>query len=446
MSVTASMQQGNRMSIAGTANYIAPEMLRTRGDGGYSFNIDVWSLGMTVVEMLTAAAPFEDFTNQFAIMFQIAQLEAPPEIPKFVGEDTRSFLLACLQPDPARRPNAQELLGHAFINRSAASERRNQQQQQQTVPQLQRSKVEEQRTNIASGFVRSIRRITREESESYTRSKQVQPQIYVMSDKDGGDDISSFLKQKMHGERESAQILQKEVEEWQKQNQRRDQPLHEQYEEKKSFLGKLLRWDVNKEKRKKKYSEKDLESKADRLAQELANLRARSGLEISLAAHDGAAKKQRSGKVQVSPSTHAPPTWKEVRSLDKATIVWKAIARFHVGNDYHGTNQVKGSLLHSWTVYVRQPDAQAITLKSVRFMFWPLPESEATVVVKSDPFEVSKSSSHAFDVEISIDVSDQVFMVKHFLCLTISGGWSDDSCSTADNAFPVSFHILCIPP
>eukprot|EP00960_Hanusia_phi_P029045 747745-Hanusia_phi.AAC.2 len=195
-----------------------------------------------------------------------------------------------------------------------------------------------------------------------------------MSDKDKNE-IRSFLKKKMHGERESAQILQKEVEEWQKFNQRKEGVLHEQYEEKKSFLGKLLRWDNNKEKRKKKDSEKirqleislghltekqesikqaggsaqliaDLSSKAERLAQELANLRARlsisgrlslsqvrCGLEVSLQNQEAAVKKQRSIRLQISPRHPASAAGRE-DEISKAELVPSSCLR--KGGSHHG--------------------------------------------------------------------------------------------------------------
>jgi serine/threonine protein kinase len=64
--------------MSGTPNYMAPEMLKSVGDGSYSHNVDIWSLGITVLEMLTAERPFDELTNQFAIMFAIAKLDAPP--------------------------------------------------------------------------------------------------------------------------------------------------------------------------------------------------------------------------------------------------------------------------------------------------------------------------------------------------------------------------------
>ena len=113
--MSASISSQQQFGFAGTPNYIAPEMLRSRGPGGYSFNIDVWSLGMTVIEMLTASMPFEEFTNPFAVMFQIAKLEEPPVIPEYFSEDTKSFLHTCLDPNPDTRPQAKSIMNHPFV-------------------------------------------------------------------------------------------------------------------------------------------------------------------------------------------------------------------------------------------------------------------------------------------------------------------------------------------
>jgi serine/threonine protein kinase len=45
--------------VVGTANYIAPEVVRARTAADYTFNVDVWSLGISAIEMLTGEMPFQ---------------------------------------------------------------------------------------------------------------------------------------------------------------------------------------------------------------------------------------------------------------------------------------------------------------------------------------------------------------------------------------------------
>jgi serine/threonine protein kinase len=47
-----------RKSICGTPNYMAPEIFTNRD--GYSFEVDVWSLGVIAFLLLCGRMPFED--------------------------------------------------------------------------------------------------------------------------------------------------------------------------------------------------------------------------------------------------------------------------------------------------------------------------------------------------------------------------------------------------
>jgi serine/threonine protein kinase len=47
----------------------------------YTFNADIWSLGISLIEMATAKTPFNDFSNPCALMFHIGRLHAPPPLP-----------------------------------------------------------------------------------------------------------------------------------------------------------------------------------------------------------------------------------------------------------------------------------------------------------------------------------------------------------------------------
>jgi mitogen-activated protein kinase kinase kinase 3 len=80
-------------------------VLTSKDVNGYSFNIDVWSLGMTVIEMLTAEMPFSDFSNPFAVMFQIARIKEMP-VPEYLSSEATEFIRKCLRVDPVERPNA----------------------------------------------------------------------------------------------------------------------------------------------------------------------------------------------------------------------------------------------------------------------------------------------------------------------------------------------------
>lgn len=61
-------------SLKGTPYWMAPEVIKQVGHGKPA---DLWSVGCTAVEMLTARPPWSHFNNQIAALFHIAQSTAP---------------------------------------------------------------------------------------------------------------------------------------------------------------------------------------------------------------------------------------------------------------------------------------------------------------------------------------------------------------------------------
>ncbi|PIN19012.1 MEKK [Handroanthus impetiginosus] len=99
-------------SCRGTAFWMAPEVVRSLG---YGLAADIWSLGCTVLEMLTRCFPYSNLECMQAL-FKIGKGERPP-IPISLSGDARDFILQCLQIDPSLRPTAAQLLDHPFVKR-----------------------------------------------------------------------------------------------------------------------------------------------------------------------------------------------------------------------------------------------------------------------------------------------------------------------------------------
>jgi len=99
-------------ALLGTPQFMAPEVVRQQGHGKAA---DIWSLGCTVVQMLTGAPPWDERSNDFALMFQIASAKAPPTLPEGISSKARGFLGLCFLIDPKERPSAQALLRHNFV-------------------------------------------------------------------------------------------------------------------------------------------------------------------------------------------------------------------------------------------------------------------------------------------------------------------------------------------
>ena len=73
---------------------------------------DIWSLGCTIIELLTGNPPFSDLAPLAAI-FHI--VDSKIAIPPICSPDLHSFLECCLKKDFNLRANASDLLQHQWI-------------------------------------------------------------------------------------------------------------------------------------------------------------------------------------------------------------------------------------------------------------------------------------------------------------------------------------------
>ncbi|CAN6292187.1 unnamed protein product [Urochloa humidicola] len=104
-------------SCKGSVYWMAPEVINPKKMYGPS--ADIWSLGCTVLEMLTRQIPFPnvEWTNAF---FMIGRGEQPP-IPNYLSKEAQDFIGQCVRVDPENRPSASQLLEHPFVNRPLRS-------------------------------------------------------------------------------------------------------------------------------------------------------------------------------------------------------------------------------------------------------------------------------------------------------------------------------------
>ncbi|KAI3860177.1 hypothetical protein MKX03_017589 [Papaver bracteatum] len=105
-------------SSKGTAFWMAPEVVN-RKNTGYGLPADIWSLGCTVLEMLTHQLPYAPLEWMQAT-YRIGKGEPPP-VPDNLSPDARDFILNCLRVKPEDRPTAATLLDHSFVRRSLPS-------------------------------------------------------------------------------------------------------------------------------------------------------------------------------------------------------------------------------------------------------------------------------------------------------------------------------------
>ncbi|KRX02442.1 Protein kinase-like domain [Pseudocohnilembus persalinus] len=95
----------------GTPYWMAPEAIEMQGQ--LSTSCDIWSVGCTVIELLTGNPPYHDLL-QYPALLRMVEDEHPP-LPEGVSEDCVDFLLQCFERDPAQRIDASQLLKHPWI-------------------------------------------------------------------------------------------------------------------------------------------------------------------------------------------------------------------------------------------------------------------------------------------------------------------------------------------
>eukprot|EP00208_Stichococcus_sp_RCC1054_P005432 CAMPEP_0206147108 /NCGR_PEP_ID=MMETSP1473-20131121/32445_1 /ASSEMBLY_ACC=CAM_ASM_001109 /TAXON_ID=1461547 /ORGANISM="Stichococcus sp, Strain RCC1054" /LENGTH=412 /DNA_ID=CAMNT_0053543921 /DNA_START=258 /DNA_END=1492 /DNA_ORIENTATION=- len=104
-----------RATFVGTPFWMAPEVIEAAEQGGYGAPADIWSAGITAIELATGAPPLGDL-HPMRALFLIPK-SRPPRLPAEGGHSDalRSFVEACLQMDPRRRPTAAQLLQHPLV-------------------------------------------------------------------------------------------------------------------------------------------------------------------------------------------------------------------------------------------------------------------------------------------------------------------------------------------
>uniref|UniRef100_A0A1A9WT31 non-specific serine/threonine protein kinase n=1 Tax=Glossina brevipalpis TaxID=37001 RepID=A0A1A9WT31_9MUSC len=103
-------------SFVGTPYWMAPEVILAMDEGQYDGKVDVWSLGITCIELAERKPPYFNM-NAMSALYHIAQNDSPT-LPKNDWSDIFCYFVdLCLKKNPADRPSSSKLLADPYITR-----------------------------------------------------------------------------------------------------------------------------------------------------------------------------------------------------------------------------------------------------------------------------------------------------------------------------------------
>lgn len=112
-------EEEKRKSVVGTPYWMAPELIRSLD---YDYQVDVWSTGITAIEMAEGDPPLMDRAPMQAMLLITINPSPTLAKPQLWTNSFNHFLKRCLMIDPSKRGSAEQLLMHPFIKTASPKE------------------------------------------------------------------------------------------------------------------------------------------------------------------------------------------------------------------------------------------------------------------------------------------------------------------------------------
>jgi serine/threonine protein kinase len=102
--VSAHIKSGQkRQTFVGSPCWMAPEIMECQNNSmtGYDYKVDIWSLGITAIELTAGEAPNNDLPPMRVLM--IILNSDPPTLNKYDtnwSQEFKDFINSCLQKNP----------------------------------------------------------------------------------------------------------------------------------------------------------------------------------------------------------------------------------------------------------------------------------------------------------------------------------------------------------
>jgi len=110
-------QQKKRQTVVGTPYWMAPELIRGHD---YGVKVDIWSLGIMVMEMAEGEPPYMEFPPLRALFLITTKGIPPLKDPDRWSTEFLDFFSRCLEKDVDKRPDANDLLQHSFLKKACS--------------------------------------------------------------------------------------------------------------------------------------------------------------------------------------------------------------------------------------------------------------------------------------------------------------------------------------